>query len=384
MLALKLAYKNILGAGLRTLLNVSVLSLAFVLIVFYNAMIDGWNRQGKIDTQEWEIGEGQFWHPDYNKFDIYSYREANQEIDANVQQLIDQNEVLPVLIQQATIYPQGRMQSIVLRGIPADQQLLKLPTKGLNMQEGICPAIIGKRMAKSTKLKTNDKVLLRWRDINGTYDAIELRIDTIFKCDVADVDNGQIYIDYHVMQKLMGMKNCATLLVSSNSELKDLDGWNYRSTDVLLKDLNDLTNSEKISGMVIQSILLMIALLAIFDTQVLSIFRRKREIGTYIALGLTRKQVVGIFTVEGGFHSILAAIVGAIYGIPLFIWINQTGLSIGEADMGITVAEVIYPFYSLQLILISIVLVVLSSTIVSYIPAHKIVKMKPTDALKGK
>ena len=40
-LAFQLAYKNLMGAGLRTWLNVVVLSFAFVLIIFYNGLIDG-------------------------------------------------------------------------------------------------------------------------------------------------------------------------------------------------------------------------------------------------------------------------------------------------------------------------------------------------------
>ena len=51
MLALKLAFKNLMGAGLRTWLNVSVLSFAFVIIVFYNGLIDGWNRQSQARHQ---------------------------------------------------------------------------------------------------------------------------------------------------------------------------------------------------------------------------------------------------------------------------------------------------------------------------------------------
>ena len=73
----------------------------------------------------------------------------------------------------------------------------------------------------------------------------------------------------------------------------------------------------------------MLAWLAIFDTQVLSIFRRQKEIGTYIAMGMTKRQVVGIFTVEGAMHSILAVIVGAIYGVPLFIQQSAKGISFG-------------------------------------------------------
>jgi putative ABC transport system permease protein len=145
-----------------------------------------------------------------------------------------------------------------------------------------------------------------------------------------------------------------------------------------------IIQSKKAGGLIMQGLLLLIALLAIFDTQVLSIFRRQKEIGTYIALGLTRSQVVGIFTVEGGAHSILAAFVGAAYGIPLFMYLDNIGLSFGSQDYGMAIAEKVYPYYSVGLIISTLILVVVSATIVSYLPARKISKMKPTDALKGK
>ncbi len=383
MVAFKLAYRNLLGAGLRTWLNVSVLSLAFVLIVFYNGMIDGWNRQSRNDTQDWEIGQGQYWHPDYDKYDVYTINEAHQPIGEQAQQQIDAGLLVPQLLQQATIYPQGRMQSILLRGIPPKQPLLKLPTDALNGDDDEAKVIMGKRMAKATKLKVGDQVLLRWRDRHGTFDARQVTVAQVFNCDVAEADQGQLYIDYQVMQQMMDFDNEATLLVSG-SEDTGLAGWSFKSADFLLKDLDDLINSERISGRIIQLVLLMIALLAIFDTQILSIFRRKKEIGTYIALGLTRKQVVGIFTIEGGVHSILAALLGAAYGIPLFVWINTIGINFGSADMGITIAERVYPYYSWQLVLGSVLIVLVSSTIVSFIPARKIAYMSPTDALKGK
>lgn len=55
-----------------------------------------------------------------------------------------------------------------------------------------------------------------------------------------------------------------------------------------------------------------------------------------------------------------------------------------DLDADIPISDAIFPYYSLQLIAISIFLVVISATIVSYLPARKIAKMKPTDALKGK
>lgn len=386
MLSLKLAFKNLMGAGLRTWLNVSVLSFAFLIIVFYNGMIDGWNRQSRKDTQEWEIGKGQFWHPEYDRFDPFTIRDAHAPMSGEVVAEVQKKNIVPVLIAQATAFPQGRLQSVTLKGIDPDQTVLRIPSAGLKPSDDFDYAIIGKRMAESSKLNVGDKLLLRWRDKNGTFDAHEIKIADIFRCDVPTADKGQIYIRLGVLQKMMGMNNEATILVAGNNfEIRDLPGWNFKDPSYLLSDMDKIIKAKRTSGSIMEGLLLIIALIAIFDTQVLSIFRRQKEIGTYIALGMTRLEVVGVFTVEGGAHSILATLLGAAYGIPLFMLLDRVGITMKAGQMtDLPIAEKIFPYYSISLIIITIILVVISATIVSYLPARRIAKMKPTDALKGK
>jgi putative ABC transport system permease protein len=386
MVAIKLAIKNLLGAGLRTWLNVSVLSFAFIIIIFYNGMIDGWNRQSRKDTKEWETGEGQFWHPEYDRYDPYTIKDAHSPISEEIQKEVKKKTLAPVLIAQATAFPKGRMLGVVLKGVDPEQNILKLPTSSLAVSDDFDYAIIGKRMAESTKLKVGDKILIRWRDKNGTFDAREIKIASIFKCDVPLIDKGQIYLRLEVLQKMMGMENEITMLVVGNGfKSRDLSNWEFKNPGFLLADMDKIIQTKKAGGTIIEGLLLIIALIAIFDTQVLSIFRRQKEIGTYIALGMTRSQVVGIFTVEGGAHSILATLLGALYGIPLFMLLDKIGISMEAAQMtDLPITEKIYPYYSLRLIIITIILVVLTATIVSYLPARKISKMNPTDALKGK
>lgn len=386
MLSLKLAFKNLIGAGLRTWLNVAVLSFAFIVIVFYNGIIDGWNRTSRNDTRDWEIGYGQFWHPAYDRFDAFTLQDSHAPISKDIQSEIDRKHLVPVLIAQATAFPQGRLQTVMLRGIDPAQTVLKLPTSELIPSDDFDYAIIGKRMAESSKLKVGDKLLLRWRDKNGTFDAREIKIASIFKCDVPTVDKGQIYLRLNVLQKMMGMENEATLLVTGKDfELKNPGNWVFRDQGYLLADIDKIIQAKKAGGSIMEGLLLIIALIAIFDTQVLSIFRRQKEIGTYIALGMTRLQVVGIFTVEGGAHSILATLLGAVYGIPLFMLLGKVGISMKAAQStDLPVAEKIFPYYSMNLIIITIIIVVITATIVSYLPARKIARLKPTDALKGK
>jgi ABC-type antimicrobial peptide transport system permease subunit len=127
-------------------------------------------------------------------------------------------------------------------------------------------------------------------------------------------------------------------------------------------------------------------MLAIFDTQVLSIFRRQKEIGTYIALGYTRRQVVGLFTVEGAMHSILAALVAAAYGLPFLAWQAKVGwtMPIDVSEFGMAIAQTLYPVYSVGLVVSTTLIIVVVTSIVSYWPSRKIAKMNPTEALRGK
>ena len=387
MLAIKLAFRNLIGAGLRTWLNVIVLSISYVLIILMFGMIDGWNMQARTDTIDWEIGNGQLWHQDFDPYDPFTFEDAHQNISSELNTLIQEDKLTPVLLTQASIYPEGRMLNILLKGIDINQKILKIPVSSFKDSGSEIPAVIGQRMAKSAMLKVDDRVLVRWRDKNGTFDAVELKITEIFKTDVPTVDGGQIWVPLNELQRMTGMINEATILITKKDFIPETyNGWVYKDLNYLFTDLDAIIQQKKVGQSVMVGLLLIIALLAIFDTQVLSIFRRQKEIGTYIAMGMTRSQVVKLFTVEGAAHSILAAFVGAIYGVPLFLSMAKNGFKMPEMtdDMGIAIAQYIFPVYSMSLIFGTIIFIVLSATIVSYIPARKISKMKPTDALKGK
>ena len=387
MLAIKLAFRNLFGAGLRTWLNVTVLSIAFVIIVFYNGMLDGWNRQAYNDTIAWEVGNGELWHSSYDPYDPFCLQDAHATITGKVKTLVETRQLTPILITQATIYPQGRMQNIYLKGVDPEQKIIKLPTSSLKMETGELPAIIGKRMAEAAKLKKGDQFLVRWRDKNGTFDTREVKIVLVFNSNVQSIDNNQIWIPLNILQQITGMENEATLFIAGENYTGGSMGiWQFKDLEFLLKEIKDIIQTKKIGAGVIYGLLLAIALLAIFDTQVLSIFRRQKEIGTYIALGMTRLQVITIFTIEGSAHSFLAIILGSIYGIPLLWFIQTAGIPMPKSvdSMGVSVSEKIIPVYSIGLILSTVLLVIISATIVSYFPTRKITRLRPTDALKGK
>ena len=388
MLAFKLALRNLLGAGLRTWLNVIVLSFSFVIIIWTKGILEGWDRQARADMIKWEISAGQYWHRDYDPYDPLTLTDSHGTIPDGLITNNNSSSIVPVLITQGTLYPMGRMHPVIIRGIDPQQTLLALPTIKLKDTVGDVPAIIGSAMAKSTKLREGDYVILRWRDRNGTFDATEIRIAGIFETNVPTVDVGQIWLPIEKLREMMLLPGEATILVTGTdfSNAPDLDKWIYMNQKSLLSDIEKIIKSKGAVGIIVWGIMLMMAMLAIFDTQVLSIFRRQKEIGTYVALGMTRGQVVKLFTIEGAMHSVLAAIVGAVYGIPLLTMQAIKGISIpvNSSDFGIAMAERLYPVYSLGLITGTILIVLMVTTVVSYWPSRKIAKLNPTEALRGR
>jgi putative ABC transport system permease protein len=388
-LALKLAIKNLIGAGLRTWLNVIVLSFSFVIIIAARGILVGWDRQAKNDMTDWEIAGGQFWNGDYDPYDAFSLSDAHAVIPDEFKPEISSGDMVPELITQGTIFPEGRMQSILIKGIDPDQTLLDLPTAKMDTVVGeAIPSIIGSNMARSNNLKEGDYVTVRWRDKNGTFDAADIYITGIFITNVPTVDAAQVWIPLEKLRKMTLMPGEATILTFRDPDKPRTapGGWVLMDHKALVQDIDNMIRTKSVGQSIIYSILLLLALLAIFDTQVLSIFRRQKEIGTYVALGYTRSEVVGLFTIEGAMHAILAAGVGAIYGIPFLAWFASKGISLGAstADFGITVSDTMYPVYSGALVIGTTLIVLLATALVSYWPSRKIAKMNPTEALRGK
>jgi putative ABC transport system permease protein len=387
-LAIKLAWRNLIGAGLRTWLTVIVLSFSFVVIIWMKGIMTGWDHQAKTDMTFWEIGGGQYWHMKYDPFDPFTLSESHAPIPETVKAEIEKGDMESFLVAQGTIYPKGRMQPIMIKGINPKQNIFLLPSYKLDTAIDGIPAIIGSLMAKNSKLAIGDYVTIRWRDAHGTFDAAEILITDIFETSVPTADMSQVYIPLEKLQSMMMLPGEATILTFRDSEAarSDIKNWTLKSKKELTASVDEIIKAKSAGQSILYGVLLLLAMLAIFDSQILSIFRRQKEIGTYIALGYTRSQVVGLFTVEGTMYAVLAALLSAAYGLPFLTWQAKTGwtMPIDTSEFGMTVAKTLYPIYSAGLVVSTVLIITMVTAIVSYWPSRKIAKMNPTEALRGK
>jgi putative ABC transport system permease protein len=404
MTILRLAIRNLRGAGIRTWLNAVALSFAFVAIIFGQGMLQGMNKQAEDSSTAFEFGGGQYWQEHYDPFDPLTLVDAHAPLPPALESLAAAGTAAPILIIAGSIYPQGRLKPVLLKGIDPAQNVLAIPTHALgtgspspfpspqgggNQMEGNedLPLLIGARTAAATGLAVGDYVTVQWRDAEGAFDARDGRIVEVMNTTVMTVDAGQVWMPLDTLRSLAGMPGEATLvaLAPGTKHAPAAAGWNFRTPDYLMSDLRQMVKSKTVGQTIMFTVLFLLAMLAIFDTQVLSVFRRRREIGMLVALGMTKAKVILLFTLEGALHSILAALLGLAYGGPLFWYLGRYGFSLpGGESWGYALGDRLYPAFTAGLILGTTLLVFVVTAFVAWLPTRRIARLKPTDALAGR
>ncbi|MDA3813819.1 MAG: FtsX-like permease family protein [Candidatus Cloacimonetes bacterium] len=384
----KLALKNILGAGFRTWLNIFILSLSYFAIIALQGFYVGWQDDAEREIKNWDIAGGQYWHETYDPYDPYALEDSHAPIPEKLKTMISEGDAISLLFTPATIYPEGRMRNIILKGIDPDQTLIELPTKYLTDSENEISCIIGSGFADNLNIKEGDFIVLRWRDKNGAFDARDVKVAHVFSTTVLNVEKGQIWISLPILQEMLGLPDEATIITVKDEMFnKEFSGWLHKDLDFLLLDLTNMIHMKTVGSSIMYAILLFLAMIAIFDTQILAIFRRRKEMGTMMAMGMTRPKIIQLFTMEGVLHAVLAIFIGAIYGIPLLRHFEKVGMQLGAdaKEWGLSgLDDALYPVYGWKLVVGTIILVLITTTIVSFLPTRKIAKLKPTDALRGK
>ena len=387
----KIAIKNLLGAKLRTWLNVFVTALSFFMIILFSAMYDGMREHAKQVTIDTEIAGGAYWHPEYDPLDPMTFEDAHAIPPSAVKALVNQGKASPVLVSQASIYPNGRIMPVIMKGITPEQNIVNMPTQMLAGHEEVTiPVLIGRSMANDAKLEVGDAFTIRWLDADRTYDADEGIVVHIMDTENFKLDMGHIWVPLKKAQTMLAMEKEATYVTYAEglSVVKNKHDWIPRDVKYLIRDMEALIEADEPNAAIMYIILLCFAAMGIFNAQVLSIFRRGREIGTLMALGMTRTRVVGLFTLEGGLNAFLAAIMTVILFGPLLWYFGNNGIWLGvdysDGAMGIIVEKYLIPVYSVGLVVTTTIIVSIIVLIVSYLPSRRIARMKPTDALRGK
>ncbi len=149
----------------------------------------------------------------------------------------------------------------------------------------------------------------------------------------------------------------------------------------------ELTRAKRVSGFIIMGIILVIAVVGIFNTVFMSVYERIREIGVLRAHGMKPSDISTLFVLEGAFTGLLGSALGVALGsilnIPLVnlgIPMDKIGGSIATASYGI--AGCIHGSWDIPAMAVVVALGIAVATMAGIIPARSASKIPVTDALR--
>ena len=382
-----IANKNFCRQGLRAFLNVLVTALSIIALIFMLSLLNGFQAQATRNLVSTDVGGGHYRVPGFDILTPTKWEDLTLPVPEVLGGLLPRDKA-EVLVQQGQLYPNRRLFPVQLRGIAMEQSLLNLPLAGLKSFEDqpgeVIPAVVGVKMARKAHLKKGDKVVLKWRDKGGAVDARDILIVDVGDIVNPRIDDGVVWLRLDHLRSMTD-RDGEVSWVAVREYLGPVRGFDFHGIEMLMADLLALLRQDRINSKILWGILMVLVCTSVFNTQILNIFKRQKEIGTLMALGMEPQWIVRIFTLEGVIAALWALGLAVVLGVPFFIWFQGVGFDVTHlSEASFPVRETVYPDYQPREILVSVFIVMSLIIVSAWVPVKKITRLDPTLALRGR
>ena len=382
-----IAKKNFSRQGLRATLNVLVTALSIIALIFMLSLLNGFQAQATRNLVNTDVGGGHYRAPGFDILSPTEWEDHTVNIPAPLLRLHNKDKA-EVLVLQGQLYPNRRLYPVQIRGISMGQSLLKLPLDNLKAFPekigDLIPAVVGARMAKKSHLQKGDTLTLKWRDKSGAVDAKDVLIVDVGDMLNPRVDEGVVWLRLDHLRAMTDREREVSWVAVRNY-IGPVVGFEFQPVELLMGDLLALLRQDRMNSKILWAILMILVCISVFNTQMLNIFKRQKEIGTLMALGMESTRIVRIFTLEGGLAAVWALLVAVLLGLPFFIWFQGIGFDVSHlSESTLPIRETIYPDYQPMEIIYSLIIVFVLIVISAWLPVKKITRLDPTMALRGR
>jgi putative ABC transport system permease protein len=265
--------------------------------------------------------------------------------------------------------------------------------------EGLTPEdpmgiILGEGLATNLGAKLNDNVVLLVNTQSGGINAIEGRVRGLFRSTSKTYDDTALRLTIGSARKLTRISGATSWVVlvdrteatdtylaqlkqDTDAEHLELVPW-YKLSDFYNKTVTLF--SQQVG--VVKVLTGLIIVLSISNTLMMAVMERTGEIGTTMALGLTRGAIIRMFLLEGLVLGVIGGLVGVTGSMLLGGIIGLSGGIPMPPPPGMTQGFSAYISITPEMSLDGLILAVLTTLAASIFPAWKASRMSIVDALR--
>jgi len=397
----KLALKNILRAKRRTVLTFLILSFGVIIYLFFEGMMEGFDHASFQNYIDFETGHYKIRSTSWNEDTPYDA----QHILKNYKVISEEIAGLPyvtgvtsrILFLAEVDNGIDSSPSIIIGIDPENDQkvfsIKKFIEKGKLEPEG---AIIGSTLAKDMGISMGDTFFITFRNSKGMYTSTQLIISGIIRSTDPKVNSGTVFINLTEARDLMLLEGVSEVVIKT-SDFRKTESWlknikkfagntRVETWQQLSSDFAALMATKRKGGSMILLFIVIIALVGIINTLLISVYEKRQEIGTLMALGMDNHEVRNIFIFEGLVIGLTGSLIGLALGSLLNLYFIYNGIDytamMGENDMGINVMGVVKSAWVASSYVKALIISVAASVLSSYYPAKKVMRMSPVECLR--
>ncbi len=253
--------------------------------------------------------------------------------------------------------------------------------------------LLGEGLAKNLTAKPGDTIVLLVTAANGTPNAIEVVVAGVFFSSAKEFDDTALRLPLKLARKLMridGASSWVVLLQDTKQTTQVVAKLRsvLSPTDFEVIPWIDLADFYKKTVVLfgtqvslMKTIIALIIVLTISNTQTMSVLERTTEIGTMMAIGSRRSEVLRMFVVEGLLIGVIGGFTGVLVGYGIAETLSAIGIPMPPPpgmETGFTAQILVTPWLSLD----ALGLAMVTTLIASVMPAWKASHMNVVDALR--
>ncbi len=261
-------------------------------------------------------------------------------------------------------------------------------------------AFVGASLAANLGAALGDEVVALGSAEEGGIAVLVLTVDGIFETGQPDLDRSVMQVRLPTMQLAFELGDSVHRIVVETVDSNRIDQWKpavqaampagVRLLDWrdLLPELEQSITLDRVSGAMIYWLLMAVVTMSVVNAFIMTVFERTREFGMLMAIGMRPNAIVGMLTIEAFCVWALGAVIGIALCLAAVLPLAEIGISVAAIEGAEEMAAMtmmpdrLYPALNVDALAWSPLLMLAGTLIAALIPALRVRKMRPVDALR--
>lgn len=399
-----LAWRNIWRNKRRSLITASSIAFAVMFAIVMNAIQKGgWDRMLD-NVLRYHFGYAQIHEEGYwEEQTLDLSMDYDPALIDSLNQALGGGRLIPRLETFGLISTGTQTQGVMIIGIIPEKEdhlsdLSGRIVKGTYLNES-GNVLIGEGIAELLRATVGDTVVMMTQGYQGISAADQYIVGGIVRFGSPDLNKSLVYLSLPDAQYFLGAEERITSLVISLDDINELPKvvnkldqklkpttMELKTWESLIPDLVQARAFDDAGSVIVLLILYLIISFGIFGMVLMMVKERMYEFGVLVAIGLHRRNLVGIIWLELFFLSLIGVIVGMCLAFPVVLYFHHYPIQF-TGDMAevyirfgmeplIPAAMNIRLFYNQALIVFF-----LSLVMITY-PMIKIMKLSPVQSMR--